>query len=93
MAVTIHVAISVLVLQSFIRNEQRWSWYALGLHMLMDFVNPVVIPMLAPDGMARTIAETLALTLFGLIALAPIIQLRQPATAGIFRRQARVSAT
>ncbi|NJN19611.1 MAG: YhfC family intramembrane metalloprotease [Oscillochloris sp.] len=93
MAVTFHVAMSVLVLQSFIRNEQRWSWYALGLHTLIDFVNPMVIPALVPDGTARLIAETISLTIFGIVALVLIIRLRRPSLVTTAHGRTRLNAS
>lgn len=80
-AVTFHVAMSLLVLQSFARGERRWSWYALGAHTLMDFLAPVLIPALLPPGAARLLAQQATLTVMGALALGSIVALRPRATA------------
>lgn len=75
-AVTFHVAMSLLVLQSFARGERRWAWCALGAHALMDFLAPALIPALLPPVTARLIAQQATLTLMGGLALGCIIALR-----------------
>jgi uncharacterized membrane protein YhfC len=75
-AVTFHVAMSLLVMQSFIRGEQRWTWYALGAHSLMDFIVPTLLPLLLAPGIARIVVQQLTLTAFGGLALMMIIALR-----------------
>jgi len=89
MAVVFHVAMSVLVLQSFARGEARWTWYALALHTVMDFVTPVLIPALLPAGTARLVAQQAFLTLIGALALGIIVALRSrraPAGNGVAQR-------
>lgn len=68
-ALLFHVAMSLLVLQSFVRGERRWLGYALGAHFLMDFVTPTLIPALLPAGMARGGAQQAVLLAAGLFSL------------------------
>jgi len=89
MAVVFHVAMSVLVLQSFARGEARWTWYALALHTMMDFVTPVLLPALLPAGIVREVAQQAFLTLMGGVALGIIVALRPrraPAGNGVAQR-------
>lgn len=60
-AIAFHVAMSVLVLQTFVRGEWRWAGYALGAHFLMDLIVPTLIPALIPEGAPRIVAQQLAL--------------------------------
>jgi uncharacterized membrane protein YhfC len=76
MAVVFHVAVSVLVLQSFVHGEARWTWYAFALHTLMDFVTPVLLPALLPAGTTRLLAQQMFLTVMGGLALGIIVALR-----------------
>jgi uncharacterized membrane protein YhfC len=67
--VTFHIAMSLLVLQSFVRNERRWTFYALGAHFLLDFLTPVLIPTIIPAGTARLIAQQALLVIAGVFAV------------------------
>jgi uncharacterized membrane protein YhfC len=89
MAVVFHVAMSVLVLQTFARGEARWTWYALALHTVMDFVTPVLLPAVLPAGTSRLVAQQAFLTLMGGLALGIIVALRPrraPAGNGVAQR-------
>lgn len=75
-AIAFHVAMSVLVLQTFVRGEWRWTAYALGAHFLLDFIIPSLIPTLVADGTARLAIQQLALVVALLFALWLIRALR-----------------
>ena len=47
-AMVIHVAMSVLVLQRFLRGERRWYWLAVGLHTLFNVVAVMVARAAGP---------------------------------------------
>jgi uncharacterized membrane protein YhfC len=75
-AITFHVAMSVIVLQVFARGEARWLWYALGAHFLLDFLAPVLIPSLLPAGVTRILIQQAVLLIFGALSLWVILALR-----------------
>lgn len=78
--VAFHVAMSVLVLQTIVRREWRWTFYALGAHFLLDFLTPVLMPALIPAGAARVVAQQVVLLGAGAFAVWVTLALR-PQTA------------
>ncbi len=80
-AITLQVALSVIVLQVFRRGSLRWLWLAIGLHTLVDFGSQVLILALPMSGLARSVAVEGILTVVALGALWLIFALRdRPAT-------------
>jgi uncharacterized membrane protein YhfC len=80
-AITMQVALSVIVLQVFRRGSLNWLWLAIGLHTLVDFGSMVLIQVLPISGLARNVAVEGILTLMALGALWVIFALRdRPAT-------------
>lgn len=69
-AIIFHVALSLIVMQSFTRHSIRWLWYAIAYHAFIDYV---VAGILAPVN--PYMAEAI-LALNALIALWIIIRLR-----------------
>lgn len=80
-AITLQVALSVIVLQVFRRGSLSWLWLAVGLHTLVDFGSMVLIQALPISGLARSVAVEGILTVVALGALWVIFALRdRPAT-------------
>lgn len=75
-AITLQVALSVIVLQVFRRGSLRWLWLAIGLHTLVDFGSQVLIQALPISGLARSVAVEGILTVVALGALWLIFALR-----------------
>lgn len=75
----IHVALSLIVLEAFVRRQWRWVWLALAAHFAVDFVTPVLIPALLPAGATRQAMQYLVLTGFGILAIWISIALRDKA--------------
>jgi uncharacterized membrane protein YhfC len=76
-ALAIQVALSVLVLQAFLRGR-RWWWYALGAHTLVDFTVVGLLNLAQPhwgDQAGILIARGL-LTVYALLALWLVLKLR-----------------
>jgi uncharacterized membrane protein YhfC len=69
-ALVLHVALSVLVLQRFVRDQRRWYWLAVGLHAL---ANQSTVMMMRAAG---PVAAQGTLTLFALVSLWVILRLR-----------------
>lgn len=65
----IHVALSLIVLEAFVRRQWRWVWLALAAHFAVDFVTPVLLPAVMPAGAGRQIVQYLVLTGFGVMAI------------------------
>lgn len=73
----VHVALSVLVLQVFRRNNLRWLWLAIGAHALVNLVavgTPVVLGL---EGLNALLVPELIVTIFGAIGLWVIWRLRE----------------
>lgn len=77
-AIIFHVALSVLVLQVFRRNNIRWLWLAILLHALLDFC-AVLVPVLLPGQLIGTLILEGIVGLFGLLGLWIIQRLRDRA--------------
>ncbi|ADO68232.1 YhfC family intramembrane metalloprotease [Stigmatella aurantiaca] len=69
-ALLLHVALSVLVLQRFLRGQRRWYWLAVGFHAL---TNELV--SLAARGLGKVAAEGV-MTVAALLSLWIILRLR-----------------
>jgi uncharacterized membrane protein YhfC len=77
-ALTIQVALAVLVLQAFVRGR-RWWWYALAAHTLVDFTS-VAVPRLTAGLWGQQTGLLLAeglVTVYALLALWIILALRR----------------
>jgi len=46
LTMAIHVALSLIVLQVFVRGKAYWLWVAVGLHALLDFTAPAMLHLL-----------------------------------------------
>ncbi len=79
LAMIVHVAMSVLVLQRFLRGQRRWYWLAVGFH---SGVNLAAVTVMRAAG---AVAAEGVLTVLSLAALALILRLRP---AGEDARQA-----
>lgn len=71
-AITMQIALSVIVLQVFTRRQIRWLWLAVGLHALIDVVAVYSLSTWGPVN-TEIIIAILALGCLGLIFI-----LRQP---------------
>jgi uncharacterized membrane protein YhfC len=77
MTIAFHVALSLIVLQTFTRRQARWFWIALGLHALVDFTGPGMVHLL---GWPIWVVE-LYMGVWALISLWIIVRLkRSPGT-------------
>jgi len=75
-SIVFHVALSVIVLQVFLRGSLRWLWLAIVLHAVVDFVAaglPALIPL---DPQTRLLLPEAIIAIVGLISLWVIWQLR-----------------
>jgi uncharacterized membrane protein YhfC len=82
LAITIQVALSVMVLQVFRRGNLSWLWLAILGHALVDFVPTGLSAMLQLPGMLSIFVPEGIVTVFGVIALWIIWKLRDRAPAG-----------
>jgi uncharacterized membrane protein YhfC len=76
-ALTIQVALAVLVLQAFLRGR-RWWWYAVAAHTLVDFTTVAVLSLVAKAWgrvAAMLVVEGLV-TVYALLAFWLIVTLR-----------------
>lgn len=71
-AMVFHVAMSVLVLQRFLRGQRRWYWLAVGAHTLF---NAVAVGVGKAWG---TVAAEGVVTVGALLSLGVILRLREP---------------
>lgn len=70
-ALVFHIAMSVLVLQRFLRDQRRWYWLAVGSHTLFNLVSTLV---------ARSVGAVAAegvVTVAALLSLGCILRLRE----------------
>ncbi|HEX9039024.1 MAG TPA: YhfC family glutamic-type intramembrane protease [Ktedonobacterales bacterium] len=75
--ITIHVALSVVVLQVFRRNSLNWLWLAIGLHTLVDFGSTTLVQVLPFQTVAKDLTVEGVVTVFALGALWLIFALRE----------------
>ena len=71
----IHIALSVIVLQVFRRNNLNWLWLAILAHAVVDFTSVIVVQILGTSLGVSLLVEGI-IAVFGLIALWIIWQLR-----------------
>jgi uncharacterized membrane protein YhfC len=72
----VHVALSVIVLQVFVRRQIRWLFLAVAWHTLLNAVGAVVVPQMYGIYWGEA-----AIGAFGLISVLIIFALRQPEPA------------
>ncbi len=66
----VHIGMTVLVLQRFLRNQRRWYWLAVGFHALMNGASVVTMKQVGP------LAAEGVVTAFALLSLWLILRLR-----------------
>ena len=71
----LHVALSVIVLQVFRRNNMGWLWFAIIAHTIVDFTTIEIVQVLGANTTTSLITEGVV-TLFGVIAIMIIWRLR-----------------
>lgn len=71
----IHIALSVVVLQVFRRNNIGWLWLAILAHAIVDFTS-VEIPEVLGASTATSLITEGVIALFGIIAITIIWRLR-----------------
>lgn len=71
----VHIALSVMVLQVFRRNNINWLWLAIFAHAIVDFTSVEIVQMLGTSTTASVITEGV-IALFGIIAVLVIWRLR-----------------
>jgi uncharacterized membrane protein YhfC len=82
-----HLALSILVLQVFLRRQSRWLWFAVGWHTLLNALTLII---------AGTLGIYLAELFLGILALINlfiIFRLRQPEPDAVFEPVTQVEAT
>ena len=76
-AMTLHLALSLLVLQGFKRNQTRWLWMAVAWHTLANAVALYVLQSWQAYAWAAYVTEGV-IGLFALASLLIILKLRVP---------------
>jgi uncharacterized membrane protein YhfC len=79
--IPIQVALSVLVLQVFRRNNIGWLWLAILAHAVVDGVSVGVIQVLGPGKISTSLIAEVIVAVFGIIALWIIWALRDQPVA------------
>jgi len=74
--VPIQIALSVLVLQVFRRNNIAWLWLAILAHAIVDGVSVGLVQVLGPGSISTTLIVEVVVAFFGVIALWIIFALR-----------------
>jgi uncharacterized membrane protein YhfC len=69
-AMFIHVSMSVVVLQRFLRQQRRWYWFAVGFHFLANLLTVVTVKK------AGAVAGEGVTTVFALLGLWLILHFR-----------------
>jgi uncharacterized membrane protein YhfC len=69
-AMLVHIGMTVLVLQRFLRDQRRWYWIAMGLHALMNWAAVMVMTQVGP------FAAEGVVTAFALLSLWIILRFR-----------------
>lgn len=77
----IHIALSLVVLQVFLRTNIRWLWVSIGLHALVNVV--VFISLLGLDPATQVIISEAWVTVCGIVAIWAIFRLRGQMATGI----------
>jgi uncharacterized membrane protein YhfC len=75
-AMTIHVALSIVVLQVFRRGSIKWLWLAIALHTLVDFVSLLLVQALPLSTIPKDLIVEGVIGLFALGAVWLIFHLR-----------------
>lgn len=78
--IPVQVALSVLVLQVFRRNNIGWLWLAILAHAIVDGVSVGLIQVLRPGGISASLIVEAVVAVFGVIALWIIWALRDRPT-------------
>ena len=73
--IPIHVALSVIVLQVFRRNNIAWLWLAIIAHAIVDFTAIEIVELLGASTITSLITEGVV-AVFGIIAILTIWRLR-----------------
>ena len=71
----VHIALSVVVLQVFRRNNIGWLWLAIFAHTIVDFSTIEIVQVLGASTTASLITEVVV-ALFGIVAILIILRLR-----------------
>ena len=74
------IALSVLVLQVFRRNNIAWLWLAILAHAIVDGVSVGLIQVLGPGRISTSLIAEVVVAVFGVIALWIIFALRDRPT-------------
>jgi uncharacterized membrane protein YhfC len=78
--VPVQIALSVLVLQVFRRNNIGWLWLAILAHAIVDGVSVGLIQVLGPGRIGTSLIAEVVVAIFGVIALWIIFALRDHPT-------------
>jgi uncharacterized membrane protein YhfC len=70
--IVMQISLAVIVVQSFIRNQKRWLWLAIGYHALIDAVSVYAVSKISPYWVEGIVG------VFALISLGIIFILRSP---------------
>lgn len=73
----VHIALSVMVLQVFRRNNIGWLWLAIIAHAIVDFTSIELVQVFGSSTITSLITEGV-IALFGIIAVLVIWRLRDP---------------
>jgi hypothetical protein len=79
--IPLHVALSVLVLQVFLRGSLRWLGLAILAHTLVDLLAAGATPILQLRGMPALLVPEAIVTVIGLLSLWVVWALRDRPTA------------
>lgn len=71
----VHIALSVMVLQVFRRNNIGWLWFAILAHAIVDFTSVEILQVLGTSTTTSLITEGV-IAFFGIIAVITIWRLR-----------------
>jgi len=74
--IPIQIALSVLVLQVFRRNNIGWLWLAILAHAVVDGVSVGLVQVLGPGSISTSLIVEVVVAIFGVIALWIIFALR-----------------
>jgi uncharacterized membrane protein YhfC len=68
--ISVHIALSLVVLRVFQRGQIRWLWIAVGLHAFVDFSTVGLLIVLSSNGIiAASLLVELVVFIFGIVAL------------------------
>ena len=81
--IPVQVALSVIVLQVFRRNNIGWLWLAILAHTVVDGVTVIMNQALGPGKVSTSLLVELIVAIFGIIALLVIWTLRDQLGATI----------